>query len=256
MNPVVEVVRFRVKPERVAKFVSSREAADQALSSFTGFLGSELLAGQDMNWTLLVRWASQADVAAAQAVTLAAPGLPELAAWIALAEEVVSFETLDTRRAHPQTADIDTDANLQTALRFVRQGLGSADMTAFDSCLDPAIVVTTGLSPTAPIRGLAAYKEVFSGFAASWPVSAFVIHESFATGDKVVVKFTATTTFKNDYYGVKATNMVVPLQEIHTYTFRDGKIVENVVGAINLPFEFIMYPALKDAVLGGLQPAA
>lgn len=146
-------------------------------------------------------------------------------------------------------------SNLAVAKRFVIEGLGKADMKAFDDLIDPNVIVTTGLSPKEPIRGLAAYKQVFAGFADAWPASTLVIEEIFATGDKVVVKFTATTVFKKDYYGVKATNQVVPLTEMHVYTIKNGKINANVVGAVNLPFEFIMYPALKDAVLGELRLA-
>jgi predicted ester cyclase len=145
--------------------------------------------------------------------------------------------------------------NLAIVERFVTDGLGMANMKAFDDLIDPNVVVTTGLSPKEPIRGGAAYKEVFASFADAWPASRLAIEEIFAAGDKVVVRFTATTVFKKDYYGVKATNQVVPLTEMHVYTLEKGKIVSNIVGAINLPFEFIMYPALKDAVLGDLQLA-
>jgi ketosteroid isomerase-like protein len=155
----------------------------------------------------------------------------------------------------PASAAGKQASNLTIAKRFVTEGLGKADMKAFDDIVDPNVVVTTGLSPKEPIRGSAAYKQVFAGFADAWPVSKFVIEDIFAAGDKVVVKFTATTVFKKDYYGVKATNQVVPLTEMHVYTLKNGKIVSNVVGAVNLPFEFIMYPALKDAVLGDLQLA-
>jgi ketosteroid isomerase-like protein len=153
-----------------------------------------------------------------------------------------------------QSAD-KAATNLAIATRFVTEGLGKADMKAFDDLIDPNVVVTTGLSPKEPIRGSAAYKQVFAAFADAWPASKLAIEESFAAGDKVVVKFTATTVFKKDYYGVKATHQVVPLTEMHVYTLKNGKIVSNVVGAVNLPFEFIMYPALKDAVLGDLQLA-
>lgn len=155
----------------------------------------------------------------------------------------------------PAQAVDHSKANLATALRFANEGLGKANMQVFDELVDPNIVVTTGLSPQGPIRGRDAYKKVFEGFADAWPVTQFTIDESFAVGDKVVVRFTATTVFKKDYYGVKANNLVVPLKEVHVYTLRKGKIVENVVGAINFPFEYIMYPALKDAVLGGLEVA-
>lgn len=155
----------------------------------------------------------------------------------------------------PAVAAGEESTNLAIAKRFVTEGLGKADMRAFDACIDPNVVVTTGLSPKEPIRGCAAYKQVFAGFADAWPVSKFSIDEIFAAGDKVVVRFTATTVFRKDYFGVKATRQVVPLTEVHVYTLKNDKIVSNIVGAINLPFEFIMYPALKDAVLGDLETA-
>jgi ketosteroid isomerase-like protein len=145
--------------------------------------------------------------------------------------------------------------NLDIVKRFVTEGLGRADMKAFDDLIDANVVVTTGLSPKEPIRGLAAYKQVFAGFADAWPVSKTDLEDIFAAGEKVVVRFTAHTVFRKDYYGVKATNQEVPLTEMHVYTLKNGKIVSNVVGAVNLPFEFIMYPALKDAVLGDLTTA-
>lgn len=155
------------------------------------------------------------------------------------------------------TLSADKEAtNLAIAKRFVAEGLGKADMKVFDELIDPNVVVTTGLSPKQPIHGRAAYKEVFAGFADAWPASKLDIEDIFAAGDNmVVVKFTATTVFEKDYFGVEATHQVVPLTEVHVYTLNNGKIVSNVVGAVNLPFEFLMYAALKDAVLGDLQLA-
>lgn len=244
MNSVVELVRFRVAPEAEAAFVAQRPRVDAALARFAGFLGSELLKGPDRSWTVLVRWASRADVLAAQAVTLATPGLPELSAWTGLASEFVSFETAELRVP---------EAALEVGLRFAREGLGQARMAAFDELLSPDIVVTTALSPQGPIRGLEAYKQVFAGFADAWPLIDFSIDDSFAAGERVVVCFTATAVFRKDYYGVKANGVIAPLKEMHMYTVRGGRIVENVVGAINLPFEFTMFDALHQPVLGGLK---
>lgn len=259
MSAFVEIVRLRVDPGSTEHFKAMRGAADEALTAFEGFLGSELLAGPECTWTLLVRWASQAHVQAAQAVTLSTPGLPAISAWVAVAREFVSFETVESVRTFTPAA-IEAPAgeasNLAVARRFVEQGLGLADMAVFDQCLDPDIVVVTALSPQGPIQGRAAYKAVFAGFADAWPVRSMVIHDIFAVADRVVVNFTATAVFRKDYYGVKANGVVAPLIETHVYTLRDGKIVANSVGAINLPFEFTMYPALKDAVLGGLVHAS
>ncbi|MGH8002670.1 MAG: ester cyclase [Brasilonema sp.] len=143
--------------------------------------------------------------------------------------------------------------NIEVAKRFINEGIAKVDLEVFDETLAPNITVSTGLSPAAPIQGRDNYKQIFSEFADAWPVKHFVIDDIFGIDDKVVVRFTATTVFKKDYYGVKATNQIVPLKEVHILTFRNGKIVENIVSVTNFPFEYIMYPVLKDAVIGNLE---
>ena len=142
--------------------------------------------------------------------------------------------------------------NIALARRYMEDGIGRADFAAFDETLAPDIVVETGLSPAGPIEGLAAYKKVFAEFADAWPVRKFVLDEIFDAGDQVVARFTATAAFTKDYYGVPATRQIVEMREVHVMTFRDGKIVRNVVSGTNFPFEYIMYPALKDLVIGNL----
>ena len=143
--------------------------------------------------------------------------------------------------------------NIETAKQFMHEGIATANMQVFDETLDPDITVITGLSPAAPIQGRESYKQIFTAFADAWPVKQFVIDEIFGVDDKVVVRFTATAIFKEDYYGVQATNQIVPLKEVHILTFKDGKIINNIVSGTNFPFEYIMYPVLKDAVIGNLQ---
>ncbi|BAY39136.1 hypothetical protein NIES2111_34860 [Nostoc sp. NIES-2111] len=144
------------------------------------------------------------------------------------------------------------EQNLAIAIQFMNEGIGKANLEIFDETLDSNIIVTTGLSPAAPIQGRENYKQIFSAFADAWPVKHFVIDDIFGVDDKVVVRFTATTVFRKDYYGIKATHQIVPLKEVHILTLRDGKIVENIVSGTNFPFEYIMYPVLKDAVIGNL----
>lgn len=142
------------------------------------------------------------------------------------------------------------------AERFIREGIAKADPAVFDALVAEDVVVETGLSPMGPIVGREAYKAVFLSFADAWPVREFTVHRIDEAGDTVLIEFTALAVFAKDYFGVPATRQLVPLREIHRLDVKGGRIVRNLVGAINLPFEFIMYSALKDAVLGGLQTAA
>lgn len=144
----------------------------------------------------------------------------------------------------------------QIAERFVTEGIAKADMTVFDTLVADDVVVETGLSPQGSIKGRDAYKAIFAGFADAWPVTDFKVHQVDEAGDTIVIEFTATCIFRKDYYGVKATNQIAPLREVHRLEVKGGKIVRNTVGAINFPFEYIMYPALKDAVIGDLKIAS
>lgn len=139
---------------------------------------------------------------------------------------------------------------------FITQGISKADMAVFDKLVADDVVVETGLSPHGPIMGREAYKAVFAGFADAWPVSDFKVHDVLEAGDTIVIEFTATCVFRKDYYGVKATHQIVPLREIHRLKIKNGKVVHNTVGAINFPFEYIMYPALKDMIIGNLKVAS
>jgi hypothetical protein len=104
MNPAVEIVRLEMPAEQAERFVLLRAQADAALARFDGFVGTELLRLGDQDWLLLVRWTSLAAASAAQQITLAAPGLPEINAWVALARQVRSFETGEQRHFHLRTS--------------------------------------------------------------------------------------------------------------------------------------------------------
>jgi ketosteroid isomerase-like protein len=138
---------------------------------------------------------------------------------------------------------------------FVNQGIGKADMAVFDKLVADDVIVETGLSPLEPIKGREAYKAIFAQFADAWPVTDFTIHDIADAGGTVLIDFTATCVFRKDYFGVKATQQIVPMREMHRLKVKSGKIVKSTVGAVNYPFEYIMYPALKDMVLGGLKVA-
>jgi heme-degrading monooxygenase HmoA len=100
MDESLEVVRFRVAPEMAQRFVAERQCADIALQQLGGFLGTQLAQGDAGNWVLILRWASRADLQAAQNLTLAPPGVEAVNAWIALASEILSFETVHLRYTH------------------------------------------------------------------------------------------------------------------------------------------------------------
>ncbi len=141
-------------------------------------------------------------------------------------------------------------ANTEVVRRFATEFLGRGSLDVADEVVDEAVVVHTGLSPAAPIQGRDAYKQVLAGFADAFPVARMEIHEVLEAGpDRVLLRFTAHATHEKDYYGVIATHRAVPMHEVHLIRLRDGRIVENHVGAVNLVFEMLMAPVIAPMVL-------
>jgi ketosteroid isomerase-like protein len=142
--------------------------------------------------------------------------------------------------------------NLAMVLHFMNEGIGLARLDVFDECVAKDALISTGLKPGGPIEGVEEYKSIFAPFADAWPVLEFIIDEAFAVADKVVIRFQAIAYFQKDYYGIKATNQVINMKEVHVVTVKDGKIVSSIVSGTNFPFEYIMYPVLRDGVIGNL----
>lgn len=91
MPQIVEVVRLRVSPEHVERFVAERPAVDAAVQSLGGFAGSELIHVEAEEWMLMVYWNTRADVEAAQKVTR---DIQIISDWIALGT-FISFTTAE-----------------------------------------------------------------------------------------------------------------------------------------------------------------
>ncbi len=143
--------------------------------------------------------------------------------------------------------------SLRVALDYVEGFLGRADSAVADRVLDPQIVVTTGLSPQGPIRGIEAYKAIFLDFAAAFPAvdSAAPVNiiDAFDVRDRAVVRFQYRGRHVRDYFGVAATNREILFDETHVMRIRAGKVVENVVSATNLEFEMLLAPVLTPLIL-------
>lgn len=171
------------------------------------------------------------------------PSFQEVNAQSALAENTKSF------LAAVDVTD-EEKTNLAAARKYVMEYLAYGDVSAADQTADPNLVVVTGLSPKEPIRGLANHKKIFLQFVESLPTTSMVIEDIFAAKDRVVIRFNCLAQFKKDYIGVKATNKPLRLIETHVMTFKNGKMIEDVVSATNLEFEMTFAPVLIPAVLG------
>jgi predicted ester cyclase len=141
--------------------------------------------------------------------------------------------------------------NLASAKRYATEYLTNGNVKAADELADPGVQVVTGLSPKAPIDGLANHKKIFLPFNEAFPATAMTIEDSFAADNRVMLRVNWLTTFKKDYFGVKATGKPVRLIETHVFKFnKEGKIIEDVVSATNLEWEMIFAPVLSPMILG------
>ncbi len=143
--------------------------------------------------------------------------------------------------------------SLKIGLDFVENFLGRGDVAAADRTLDPAVSVTTGLSPQGPIQGLEVYKKIFLQFHSAFPPidesQPVRIVDAFDARDRAVVRFHFRGRHALDYFGVKATGREILFDETHVMRIRDGKIIENVVSATNLEFEMLLAPVLTPLIL-------
>lgn len=165
-----------------------------------------------------------------------------------VAGAVVSLTSVAAAQERPRGGRV-----LRVALDYIENFLGRADVAAADRTLDPEVVVTTGLSPQGPIRGLAAYKPIFLAFHAAFPpvdpANPMKIVDAFETRDRAVVRFHFRARHTGDYFGVAATGREILLDETHVMRIARGKVVENVVSATNLEFEMLMAPVLTPLIL-------
>ncbi|MBW4461595.1 MAG: ester cyclase [Nodosilinea sp. WJT8-NPBG4] len=145
--------------------------------------------------------------------------------------------------------DIETQ-NLAVARRYVEQFLGKGDMSLATELLADNVQIITGLKPTSPIDGIEEYKQIFSGFYDAFPdVKPLTIEDSFATGDRVVVRFKSFQQHVKDYFGIPKSDRVITFHETHVMRIINGKIVENIVSATNLEFEMLLAPVLAPLIL-------
>jgi len=137
------------------------------------------------------------------------------------------------------------------ARRFVEGVLGGKDPAAFE-LVDENVWVSTGLKPDAPITSKREYGEVLaSTLGRAFSEGEMRIEEILETSDgRVLVRFTATALHSGELFGVPPSGKRVTMAELHLMRFREGKLVENFVGALNpLSFEMIYADHIAKLIL-------
>lgn len=142
----------------------------------------------------------------------------------------------------------DEMRNAQVARRFVEEVLARGDMQAFDELVSDEIVVTSGISPLAPMVGKAAFAKGLGALAA-FSDGALRLEDVLPTGDRVTVRYAAFATHTGDQLGVAPTGKRIKMWEIRLMRIADGRIVEDFVADINYDWPWLIAPRYRDAWL-------
>ncbi|MBC8042456.1 MAG: antibiotic biosynthesis monooxygenase [Rhizobacter sp.] len=93
MNPAVgqaiEIVRLKVSPENVTKFLEGRMKVDEFVHTIAGHIGTELVQLSEDTWLMIIRWRDKESVLAAQKITEQATVISD---WLGSTSQFVSFE--------------------------------------------------------------------------------------------------------------------------------------------------------------------
>jgi steroid delta-isomerase-like uncharacterized protein len=121
---------------------------------------------------------------------------------------------------------MSTETNKAIVRRYIEQIVNNQR----NDLVDEFFVDTVELHGPGPgINGRAALGEYYATFAAAFPDWHTRINDMVAEGDKVVVRYTATSTHQGEFRGIPATGKPYTQDAIAIYRLTNGKIVEGWV---------------------------
>lgn len=90
IGQAVELIRLKVLPENVDAFLSGRVKVDEFAATLKGYVGTEILKANDVEFLMLIRWENEEAVREAQKITATASVISD---WINKTANFVAFET-------------------------------------------------------------------------------------------------------------------------------------------------------------------
>lgn len=113
----------------------------------------------------------------------------------------------------------------KTIVRRYQEAYNSNNLDDLDE-LVAADLITHALMPGMP-PSLEGGKQIHRMTVAAIPDFHTAIEDLLAEGDKVVMRFTATGTFKNEFLGLPPTGKLIKFTGISIFRLAGGKIVEH-----------------------------
>jgi steroid delta-isomerase-like uncharacterized protein len=127
-------------------------------------------------------------------------------------------------RATP-CADDTPERNVAIAHRWSEEAITGKNLDVLDEILDPPVVHHYAMFPDA--HGVPEVKAGLARLLEAFPDIVQTDEDTFADGDLVVVRWSASATHQGPMFGLPATGKTVQLTGINIYRIDCGKIVES-----------------------------
>ena len=118
---------------------------------------------------------------------------------------------------------MSAETNKAIVRRYIEQILNNQQLDLIDEFFVDTVVLH-GVGPG--ISGRTALAEFYAMFGTAFPDWHTVIDDMVAEGDKVVVRYTATSTHQGEFRGIPATGKPYTQNTIVIFRLTNGKIVE------------------------------
>lgn len=141
----------------------------------------------------------------------------------------------------------ESEDNLVRARRFIEEALGAGDMSVFDELVDDEVVVHSGISPFAAMRGKEAFRTGLGSLGA-FSFEDFALEDLLAVEDRVIARYRAHATHTGDQLGVPASHQRITMWELRLMRWREGRLVEDFVADINYDWPWLVAPAHPDGI--------
>jgi len=118
---------------------------------------------------------------------------------------------------------MSTENNKANVRRFWEEVWNQGNLAVVDE-LTATNFIDQSLQP--PVHGLEALKQYVMMYRSAFPDAHFTIEDQIVEGDKVVTRYTATGTQKDELMGIPPTERRVTVTGINITRLDGGKIVE------------------------------
>jgi steroid delta-isomerase-like uncharacterized protein len=116
------------------------------------------------------------------------------------------------------------DDHKKVARRIFDEAWNRGNLAVLDECVHVDVVQH---DPNAPASGIAAAREIISGYRAGFPDVRFTVDRMVGEGDQVAAHWTASGTNTGPLFGMPPTGKQVTVSGLAIDRFVDGKVKES-----------------------------